>query len=221
MKKIFLLIVLLTLVCSCGSLKKTKSVTNVETEAQRKKDSIAETTIASLNKKIEVLNTEKSKLETSLKEKEHQETNTDSEIKLHAEIDPLTGKYKPAEYNETSNGVVTKSISISGNGEVLVKTNSKNSKETETEKKETFENEFQQKLSSAEIQFNKKFSAQVSENEKLKAEIRKKEKEVQSSSSSFWWGFKLGVLTIIIIAIILWLLNKKFSIFTKIKNLTT
>ena len=64
-------------------------------------------------------------METSLKEKQYEETNTDSEIKLKPEIDPLTGKYKEAEYKETSNGVVAKSISINGNGEVLVKTNSK------------------------------------------------------------------------------------------------
>lgn len=221
MKKIFLFVILSFLMCSCASSKKTKSVTNVEIEVQRKKDSIAETTIASLNKKIEVLNSEKSKLETSLKEKQYEETNTDSEIKLKPEIDPLTGKYKEAEYKETSNGVVTKSISINGNGEVLVKTNSKNSKEYQAEKKETFEKEFQQKLSSAETLFNKKFTAQVTENEKLKAELRQKEKEVTSSSSSFWWGFKLGILTMIIILLILWLLNKKFGIFTKIKNLTT
>lgn len=206
--KILVLLATTVLLTSCGSTKKTKSVTN-----ESKKTDLAINSEIKENKK-EVVDTTSSKkaAETTEKTSDTKKTEVKTKIVLQTEKDSA-GNLKPAKYTNKQNGKVKSEITITGNGQVIVETT-----ETDTSEKSTSNSEKTEKINSSskkESNHNKTSTIDIKANE----EINKSQLDISKKTSNFflfqWWFW----LIIIIIALFFWWLNKKFFIFGRIKNL--
>lgn len=213
-KTILLMIVSLAfLFTGCGTVKKLKSQIEEEKITQIKKDSIAAENLKQKEIQIETLSSENKKLKTVLSEKSSETEETESEVKLKPKIDPETGKLQPASYTETKNGQPVKTISITGDGEVIIKSKNTIVSEKEKTQSEQSEQSTETKYSERILEMEKLLDISATENKLLKSKLSSKTKEVEKSFNLFWYGFVFGIFFVILILIIYRQLKNKTRIF--------
>lgn len=206
--KILVLLATTVLLTSCGSTKKTKSVTN----ESKKTDLAINSEIKETKKEVVDTTSSKKAAETTEKTTDTKKTEVKTKVVLQTEKDSA-GNLKPAKYTNKQNGKVKSEITITGNGQVIVETT-----ETDTSEKSTSNSEKNEKINSSskkESNHDKSTKIDIRANETTD----KRQLDISKKTSNFflfqWWFW----LIVVIIALFFWWLNKKFFIFGRIKNL--
>lgn len=207
-KILVILIATIVLLTSCGSIKKTKSITN----ESKKTDLAINSDIKESKKEVVDTTSSKKAAENTEKTSDTKKTEVKTKVVLQTEKDSA-GNLKPAKYTNKQNGKVKSEITITGNGQVIVETT-----ETDISEKSTSNSDKTEIIDSSskkESNHHKNTKIDIRANET----IDKMQLDISKKTSNFflfqWWFW----LIVVIIALFFWWLNKKFFIFGRIKKL--